>query len=112
MTTPKPQAWIREYGRALVMRIETFTGGRWVVTGDDVAEVPSRLPYAVAAMQTRADKRAGTHAVGPWRRVCQRCNSPMALEERNRPDTGSSSTRDELWICSSRICRHAEAADD
>jgi hypothetical protein len=110
--TAKPQAWIREYARARVMRIETHTGGHWLVSGDGATEGPSRLAYPLSAMQTRVDKRAGTHPVGPWRRVCQRCNSPMTLDLRNRPDTGPSSMRDHLWVCTSRICNHGEAAGD
>ena len=112
MTTAKPQAWIREYAGAVVMRIETHTGGLWSITGDGADERSSRLAYPLAVMQTRVDKRAGTQAVGPWRRVCQRCSSPMTLDARNRPDSGPSSTRGYLWVCSSRNCNHGEAADD
>ena len=112
MTKAKPQAWIREYAGALVMRIETHTGGLWSITGDGADEPSSRLAYPLAVMQTRVDKRAGKRAVGPWRRVCQRCSAPMTLAGRNRPDSGPSPSQDDLWVCSSSTCRHAEAADD
>ena len=112
MRNPKPQRWIREYSGALVMRIETNTAGRWLVSGDGWTEGLSRLPYQVEAMQTHADNRAGAPAVGAWRRICQRCDAPMSLAERNRPDSGAPSTIGHLWVCTSRSCGHAEGADD
>jgi len=114
MRVPKPQAWIREYSRGRVMRIETHAGGRWRLTGDGAADGSSwpTYPHPLEAMQTRADKLAGTQAVSPWRRVCQRCDASMMLDARNRPDSGPQFMPDYLWVCTSRSCNHAEPADD
>lgn len=112
MRAPKPQAWIRGYSSGRVMRIETNAGGRWRVTGDSATSGASWPTSPVEQMQTGADTLARARAVGPWRRVCQRCNAPMTLDLRNRPDSGPQFTREYLWVCTSRSCNHAEPADD
>jgi hypothetical protein len=112
MNSPKPQDWTREYASGLVLRIETDGRGLWQVSGDEARNRQSLLAYSVASMQSRADRIAGVHATGPWRRLCQRCGIVMALESRNRPDSGRNPERSQLWVCSSPSCQHAEPADD
>lgn len=112
MHSPKPQDWMREYAGGRVMRIETDHQGRWRVTGDGLGHPESRPGHALATMQQQADALAGAAALGPWRRMCQRCGTAMAIERRNRPDSGPDGERDQLWVCPSRSCRHAEPADD
>jgi hypothetical protein len=104
--------WTREYSGGIVMRIETATDGRWRVTRDGGTVGSVSPTYPVQAMKTRADALAGMRAGGPWRRMCRRCESPMTLDLRNRPDGGPPFPRDPLWVCSSRTCNHAEPADD
>ena len=112
MRAPKPQMWTREYSGGLVMRIVTDTGGHWRVTGDGGTDGSVSPPYPLEAMQMRADKLSGGQAVGPWRRMCRRCEAPMTFDLRNRPDSGPQFSQDYLWVCSSRACHHAEPADD
>jgi hypothetical protein len=93
------------------MRIETHSGGRWRVTGDGALD-PISHTSPLEAMQSRADHRAHGRAVGPWRRRCQRCDTPMTLGLRTRPDSGPQFARDSLWLCPASACRHAEPVDD
>jgi hypothetical protein len=112
MKSPKPQDWVREYFGGIVMRIQTDREGRWRVTGDGTHHRESPPAHPLRAMQQRADALACAPPMGPWRRMCQLCSSPMALESRNRPDSGPDAERSDLWVCSSALCKHAEPADD
>ena len=112
MRAPKPQMWTREYAGGLVMRIETASDGRWRVTRDGGTDGSVSPTSPLEAMQTRADTLSGARAVGPWRRMCRRCEAPMTFDLRNRPDGGPQFHQDSLWVCSSRACNHAEPADD
>ena len=94
------------------MRIETHSAGRWHVSGDGALDVPVSPTCPLETMQSRADHLARGRAVGPWRRVCQRCDAVMTLGLRTRPDSGPQFPRDSLWLCSERSCDHAEPADD
>jgi len=111
MRPPKPQMWTREYSSGMVVCVETATGGHWRVTRDGVTDGSVSPTYTLEAMRTRADALSGERAVGPWRRRCRRCESPMTLDLRNRPDSGPQFP-DSLWVCSSSACNHAEPADD
>ena len=112
MRPPKPQMWTREYPGGVVMRIETVTEGRWQITRDGGNGGAVSPTSSLAAMQRRADTLSGGQAAGPWRRVCRRCEAPMTLGLRNRPDSGPQFPQDSLWVCGSRGCGHAEPADD
>jgi hypothetical protein len=108
---PKPQLWTREYADGLVMRIETDTDGRWRLTRDGSTDGSVSPTYPLEAMQMRADALSGKRAVGPWRRMCRRCEAPMTFDLRHRPD-GPQFPQDSLWVCHSPACNHAEPADD
>jgi hypothetical protein len=111
MRAPKPQMWTRESAGGLVMRNETDSDGRWRVTRGGGTD---RLGFADAPVGGHADARRHTlwRAGGPWRRMCRRCEAPMAFDPRNRPDSGPQFPQHSLWVCSSRACIHAEPADD
>lgn len=109
---PKPQVWTREYSGGQVMRIQTHSAGRWRVSGDDAVNVPVSPTSSLQTIQSLADARARGPAVGPWRRLCQRCDAVMALGLRARPDSGPQFARDYLWLCPESSCGHAEPADD
>jgi hypothetical protein len=98
------------------MRIETHSAGRWHVSGagavNVTVNVPVSPPYPLKTMQWRADQQARGRAVGPWRRLCQRCDAVMTLGLRTRPDSSPQFARDPLWLCTERSCDHAEPADD
>jgi hypothetical protein len=112
VNSPKPQGWVRDYAGGLTLRVETRREGRWRIVGDGLHRRESEPAYPLKAIQARADALACAQPTGPWRRVCQRCGTAMALTHRNRPDSGATAEQSELWVCSSAACDHAEPADD